>query len=448
MSNDMLKDKKESFLEFANRIVTDKNIKEYGILHIFKSLFENDNVSYDNAQRQLLGIRKFLNEYRKDLIDKEMEQLDENLDSVKDVVQQLDISINADGSQTSNALLQLSEEQIKTPKLLLEAHGYDNDMWELVNSKNSMWHQNSNKYGLKTLYCSKITVKPRTEISIEKVQEIFEKMDREYTNPVANTYFSFSDKNECLVLNFFDVHFSKLAHSSESGENYDYKIAKKRIMDSVYEYKHRFMGRHFDNIYFAIGQDYFNSEPTGNTVGNTKQDNDSRYSVMFEEGVKTLVDVIEILRDMGTNIIVPLIQGNHSTYTEYYAAQYLKAWYRRDVNITICASPMPRKYYTFGTNLFGFTHNSEEKNRIYTLMQIEAAEEWGKTVEHTWFTGHLHCEDVKENGGVYIRQAPTLCGTDAWHKRSGYVNPIKRTQAFVYDYDKGLVESHYVRVMD
>ena len=141
----MIKDKKESFLEFANRIVTDENIKEYGILHIFKSLFENDNVSYDNAQRQLLGIRKFLNEHRKDLIDREIEQLDDSLEEVKNVVQQLDISINRDGSQTSNALLQLSEEQIKTPKLLLEAHGYDNDMWELVNSKNSMWHQNSNK---------------------------------------------------------------------------------------------------------------------------------------------------------------------------------------------------------------------------------------------------------------------------------------------------------------
>lgn len=447
MSN-MTKNKKESFLEFANRIVTDENIKEYGVLHIYKSLFEKDNASYDNAQRQLLGIRKFLNEYRNDLIDQEMECLDNDLNLVKDVCQQLDISINSDGSQTSNALLQLSEEQIKTPKLLLEAHGYDYDMWELVNSKNSMWHQNSNKNGLKTLYSSKIIVKPRTEISIEKIQEIFEKMDREYEIPFYDNGLEFSNKDECMVLNFFDVHFSKLAHSSESGENYDYKIAKKRIMDSIYEYKNRFMGRTFSNIYFAIGQDYFNSEPTGNTVGNTKQDNDSRYSVMFEEGVKTLIDVIEILKTMGMNIIVPLVQGNHSTYTEYYAAQYLKAWYRNDIYVTICASPLPRKYYTFGTNLFGFTHNSEEKNRINTLMQIEAAEEWGKTVEHTWFTGHLHCEDVKESGGLYIRQAPTLCGTDAWHKRSGYVNPIKRTQAFIYDYNKGLVESHYVRIMD
>lgn len=444
------KNKNESFLEFANRIVTDENIKEYGILNIFKGLFENDTVSYDNAQRQLLGIRKFLNQYRKDLIDCEIQRLDTSLDEINDVVQQLDISINSDGSQTSNALLQLSEEQIKTPKLLLEAHGYNYDMWELVNSKNSMWHQNSNKYGLKTLYCSKITVKPRTEISIEKVQEIFNSMDREYVKPIIhkNDINKYNYSPECLILNFFDVHFSKLAHSSESGENYDYKIAKKRIMDSIVEYRRRFQDRHFEVIYFAIGQDYFNSEPTGNTVGNTKQDNDSRYSVMFEEGVKTLIDVIEILREMGDNVIIPLVQGNHSTYTEYYAAQYLNAWYRKDTDIKVCASPIPRKYYTYGQNLFGFTHNSEEKNRIYTLMQVEAAEEWGRTVEHTWFTGHLHCEDVKENGGVYIRQSPTLCGTDAWHKRSGYVNPIKRTQAFIYDYDLGLVESHYVRIIE
>ena len=55
------------------------------------------------------------------------------------------------------------------------------------------------------------------------------------------------------------------------------------MIDSIDEYMRRFKNRYFDNIYFAIGQDYFNSEPTGNTVGNTRQDNDSRYSVMFEE---------------------------------------------------------------------------------------------------------------------------------------------------------------------
>ena len=198
------------------------------------------------------------------------------------------------------------------------------------------------------------------------------------------------------------MHFAKLAHCEETGEEYNYKIARDRMMTSVMEYKHRLQNRHFKSIYFAIGQDYFNSEPTGNTVGNTRQDNDVRYSLMFEKGVEALIDVIEVLKTMGQFIYIPLVQGNHSTYTEYYAAQFLKAWYRNDDSVIIDASATPRKYYQFGVNLFGFTHNSEEKNRIYTLMQIEAPQEWADTTERTWFTGHLHSEDVKEKGGIYM----------------------------------------------
>ena len=39
-----------------------------------------------------------------------------------------------------------------------------------------------------------------------------------------------------------------------------------------------------------------------------------------------------------------------------------------------------------------------------------------------------------------------MCGIDSWHKSKGYVNPIKRTQGFVYDINDGLVDIHYVKV--
>jgi len=436
----MIKQNNETFLQFAKRLLTTDNITEYGLVEIYRMLF-GEVVSYDNAQRQLRGITRFIKQCDIEDINKAGEEIQSH---------QIDISLNKDGSQTRNALLYLSEEQVKTPKLLLEAHGYDPNVFELVNSKNSMWHQKSNIHGLSTLYCSKITVKPRTEISLEQVEEIFKKLDREKTDVLVrsdnNILSIINDSDECFVLNFFDVHFAKLAHSEETGEEYNYKIARDRMINSVMEYKNRFNNKRFDSIYFAIGQDYFNSEPTGATVNNTKQDNDVRYSVMFEKGVEALIDVIEILKTMGNIIYIPLVQGNHSTYTEYYAAQFLKAWYRHENNVIIDTSILPRKYYSFGVNLFGFTHNSEEKNRIYTLMQIEAPQLWAETEERTWFTGHLHKEDVKEDGGVFIRQSPSMCSTDSWHKQKGYVGSIKRTQGFVYNYLEGLTESHYVKV--
>ena len=434
--------KNESFLDYAKRIVTDENISEYGMVRVYQLLFDDDMISYDNAQRQLRGIKKFL--------------LKCEMDNLKEVSEakstQIDLNINNDGTQTRNALLELSEEEIKTPELLLKAHGYDPEEFELVNSKNSMWHQRSNIDGLSTLYCSKITVRPRTEISLDTIQRIFNELSR----PVSDRDFDIfkmkqerddENRSECFVLNFFDVHFAKLAHDSETGDGYNYQIAKQRMIESVKKYEEHYVKqkKFFDEIYFAIGNDFFNSEPTGDTVRGTKQHNDCNYSVMFEEGCKALIDVIDILRTMGDRIIIPLVQGNHSTYTEYYAAQFLKAWYRKCDDVIVDAEATPRKYYKFGKNLFGFTHNSEEKNRIYTLMQNEAPQLWSDTIERTWFTGHLHSEEVKQADGIFIRQAPTMCGTDSWHKTKGYFNPIKRTQGFVYDIYDGLVDIHYVK---
>ena len=424
------REKNESILSYAQRLLNEENAYDLGIVEQYKLLF-NEEVSYDNAQRQLKGIKKFL-------------KLIQENKAIEEIDRKIDLTINKDGSQTRNALLELSENDIKTPSLLLQAHGYNPEEFELVNSKNSMWHQKSNTDGLTTLYASKITVKPRTEISIETVQKIFDNMNRTYARPKINRYEN-GEKNECLIINFFDVHFSKLSHISETGENYDYKIAQERMSYSIDKYISKYKNRPIEQVIFAIGQDYFNSEPTGNTVGNTRQDNDSRYSVMFEKGVESLIQCIDKLEEsFKCKIIVPLVQGNHSTYTEYYAAQFLKAWYRNDKNIQVDANPLPRKYYNYGVNLFGFTHNSEEKKRLYSLMQIEQPQMWATTFERTWFTGHLHSEDVKEEGGVYVRQAPTLCGTDAWHKKMGFVNPIKRTQAFIYGINDGLLDIGYV----
>ena len=424
------REKNESILSYAQRLLNEENAYDLGIVEQYNLLF-NEEISYDNAQRQLKGIKKFL-------------RLIQENKTIEEIDRKIDLTINKDGTQTRNALLELSEEEIKTPSLLLKAHGYDPKLFELISSKNSMWHQKSNTEGLQTLYASKITVKPRTEISVEEIQEIFDKMNRTYHRPKINRYET-NGKNECLIINFFDVHFSKLSHFSETGENYDYKIAKERISYSIDKYINKYKNRKIDEVIFAVGQDYFNSEPTGSTVGNTRQDNDSRYSIMFEKGVETLIECIDKLEEaFKCKIIIPLVQGNHATYTEYYAAQFLKAWYRKDENIQVDAEPTPRKYYQFGVNLFGFTHNSEEKERIYHLMQSEAPRMWAETIERTWFTGHLHSEDVKEKCGVYVRQAPTLCGTDAWHKKLGFVNPIKRTQAFIYDKEDGLLDIGYV----
>ena len=74
--------KNESLLDYAKRIVTDDNISEYGMVKVYQMLFDDDMISYDNAQRQLKGIRRFLVECERDNL-KEVNEAKFNVASKK-----------------------------------------------------------------------------------------------------------------------------------------------------------------------------------------------------------------------------------------------------------------------------------------------------------------------------------------------------------------------------
>ena len=137
------------------------------------------------------------------------------------------------------------------------------------------------------------------------------------------------------------------------------------------------------------------------------------------------------------------IAGNHDTMTSFYCACVLEAYYRNDTNVNVDNGPKLRKYYRYGTNLLGLTHGSEEKDRIYGLMQVEAAKDWGETTTHEWLIGHLHNEGVTEKNGVTVRRIPSICSADAWHFSQGYTMSPKRSCAFIYDKKLGLTDMLY-----
>lgn len=164
---------------------------------------------------------------------------------------------------------------------------------------------------------------------------------------------------------------------------------------------------------------------------------------MFTEGVTCLAKVITSLIDIAP-VQVVLIQGNHSCYEEFYAACYLKAYFKDNKNVAVDDSTNPRKYILLGKNLIGFSHGSDEKDTIYGLMQSEVPELWGKTTTHEFILGHFHKEDVSEKNGVTVRVMPSSTKADAWLYKNGYTMNKRKTMALLYDENEGLVNVSYV----
>ena len=72
-------------------------------------------------------------------------------------------SINKDGTYTSNKLISITQDELKNPVSLLEAHGFDIKDWELVSARNNIWNVYSKQDGIQELYSSKIVVKPKEQ---------------------------------------------------------------------------------------------------------------------------------------------------------------------------------------------------------------------------------------------------------------------------------------------
>ena len=71
-------------------------------------------------------------------------------------------------------------------------------------------------------------------------------------------------------------------------------------------------------------------------------------------------------------------------------------------------------------------------------MQIEAAQDWGRTTWREYHLGHLHTERAEEKNGITFRRISSITAPDAWHSENGFIGSVRRAQAFIWDKNKGL----------
>lgn len=321
----------------------------------------------------------------------------------------------------------------------MKLHGYDPTQWELISSKSSLWSHGGDKGDC---YSSKISVKPLSDgIDLDDIVEYFntnllERPQEKYTPK------QFEAGAYCLVPCLFDVHFSKLISVDETGNYSDSSIAEEKFLAAIDSFIYQVRDMKFEKVIFPIGNDFFNSEASGDTFYHTRQDNDLRYGDMFKRGVNILISAIDRLKNVAPTKVV-LVQGNHDFTTAFYASCVLNAYYRNDDYVSVDNSPQTRKYEKFGSTLLGFTHGNEEKDRIFSLMQNEVPNLWGETKFREWLIGHVHHESVREKSGVTVRTLPSITGHDAWHYKKGYTTSAQRSMAFVYDKVQGLKHALY-----
>ena len=329
--------------------------------------------------------------------------------------------------------VQVHESKAKTLEEVVELCGVDTDKWE---PRGFSVRGGKTGFGWNARFSKKV-VDVLTKNEIEQLKADF----KAFVRPIQPKGATKDNGGEILLeIAAFDLHFGKLGWDEECGENYDSKIAAKRFIAAIHGLvtKAQKQGK-INKILFPVGNDFLHID-TGEvtTTLGTRQDADSRFSRIFREGRKLLVEAVEYLKTVAPVDIVVVV-GNHDSNSMFHLGDALECWYHADPSVTVDNSPVLRKYYRYGNTVIGLTHSDKEKLKDLPMLgATERRQDWAECIFHEWHCGHRHGEACMEEKGVKVRTLASLSGSDFWHTAQGYVGNIKAAEGFLFHKDEGL----------
>lgn len=265
--------------------------------------------------------------------------------------------------------------------------------------------------------------------------------------PERKPRFAKSLGEPCMAeLNISDLHISKLCWEKEVGHNYDMKEAMTLFRKAIAFKIEMIKKFNIEKIVFPIGNDFYHTDNYENsTTAGTRQDTDSRFQKMFQNGVTLLVEAIQELSQIAP-VQVIVVAGNHGRVAEEILGTVINAYFLKDKNVEVDDSFLPRKYMRYGNSLLGYLHGDGVRlPQLPMIMAAEAAEDWGKTKYRYIKMGHYHSQKIilDEISGVIVEIMPSLSGTDLWHKRKGYVCNVRSAVTHIYSKESGLINKIY-----
>lgn len=360
-----------------------------------------------------------------------------------------------DGSKTVEKIILLSESEMNDPPSVMRKIGLDPFKWKMISSEfiRRSWQvtmklrQGYDEDGRRLpdrphketnhAYLCKVRAKPlQDRVDQATIRAVFDELE-----PPVLASVEYEPAERMLEMGIYDPHFGKKADAEETGEeDYGLEIAAATFRSVIRELVARIdaYALSFDRILLPVGQDFFHIDSkAGTTTSGTPVDPDGRWHRVYQVGIECLVEAVETMRKLAP-VQVIYVPGNHDAMVSFFATLHLEARYRDLESVTVDTAPGPRKYVRYGNSLIGMAHGKDEGKRIDKLMQVEAPEDWGRTLYREFHLGHLHHEAAEEEGGIIFRQVSAVTATDAWHNDLGWKGTTRKAQAFVWDRERGL----------
>lgn len=236
-----------------------------------------------------------------------------------------------------------------------------------------------------------------------------------------------SDVTDADLLTIYpiaDLHLGLFSWAKESGADYDLKIAANLLKSSIGDLVSRSANSE-RAIILDLG-DYLHGDNSDNRTARSGHalDVDSRYSKVVQVGVELAVHCIELALQKHQHVIYRKLPGNHDAETSLMLAIALAAWFRNNERVTVDTDPSRFFMNQHGLCMIAATHGDMLRmGNMAGFMAARWPQEWGTTKFRFGYTGHIHNERVRTDGGVRVESFNSLAAKDSWHAGMGYTSP-------------------------
>lgn len=253
------------------------------------------------------------------------------------------------------------------------------------------------------------------------------------------------------VFGFWDAHLGNFAWHEETGDDYDTKIATKRLFNATDDLVANLSLYNVQTVFYVVGNDFYHMD---NSRGETPTDGflldkDTRSAKVWKAGILIQKHIIDRLRRICNDVRVVLIPGNHDETSSWWLCQVLEAHYRETPGITFDIRAIPRKYFLWEQVLLGFAHGHLiQPNKAIGNLFSEAREHISSSTYCEIHTGHKHHREefelsrvLSNEHAITLRRNPSLASTDAWHYGRGFTGADRMAIAWRY-LPHGLAGNH------
>ncbi|MCI0501748.1 MAG: hypothetical protein L0Y61_08410, partial [Epsilonproteobacteria bacterium] len=134
------------------------------------------------------------------------------------------------------------------------------------------------------------------------------------------------------------------------------------------------------------------------------------------------------------------VQSNHDLHTYYGVSKAVEYYFKDDDNVLFNNGALPRKFYQFGSNLIGLSHDIPMKKSL-EIFTTEAKDLWSESKHMYWILAHLHTAMAYEKQGyLEAYRLPTISGWSRWSNQMAYLQTEKKTQCFIFDKEYGITD--------